>query len=169
MAESKIRLLICEHCGSVEEMPAYEGYWKHDTWLNEKLKGHLLPSGEKTHGNVHVGFVEAAKWRRNSKDIIQEMAKEFTLPGEGAGLGQTFYDVKDNYMEDAMKCWRVDHGRTLDCADYMSEGKRLYPDTKADRKSEGMSSGKDRPSTFLCQFCPVHSIVEGKKNKVKNL
>jgi hypothetical protein len=154
----KLRLLICEHCGSVEEMPDYAGPWQSDTWLNEKLKNHLLPSGEKTHGNAHVARIDASDWMSHRQDIVAKMASEFTMPGQGAGFGQTYYDTKDNFSADAMQCWRVEHNRTTNCGDYKSDKKRLLPDTRAERKELGLDP-RTRPNTFLCDFCPYNSIV----------
>jgi hypothetical protein len=163
--ENKLRLLICEHCGSVEEMPMYEGPWQQDTWLNEKLKAHLLPSGEKTHGNVHVGIVESDKWMMHRDSIIAQMATEFTVPGKGAGLGISYYDTKSNFQADAFACWK-EHNRTTNCDDYRSDKKRLFPDTRADRKELGLDP-KSRPNTFLCDFCPYNSIVMQRQRKDK--
>jgi len=164
--ETKIRLLICEYCGTVEEMPDFEGNWQNDEWFGRLVQKHLLPSGEHTHGNVHIGKVEADKWMNHKEDITAKMASEFKLPGEGTGLGDTFYDVKSNFMADAFKCWKTDHNRTTNCGDYKSDKKRLLPDTRAERKSEGLDI-KSRPNTFLCDFCPYNSIVMQRQRKAK--
>jgi hypothetical protein len=74
--------------------------------------------------------------------------------------------MKDNFSHDAFTCWRVDHGRTLNCADYMSDKKKIKPDTAALRKSEGIDP-KGRPSIYLCQFCPVHQHIQQKKGSEK--
>lgn len=149
-------------------MPYYDRTdpWKQDTWLSEKLKGHMLPSGEKTHGNVHVAYIETEKWRNHRESIVAEAAKEFTLPGEGAGLGQTYYDTKSNFLADAFKCWATEHNRTLNCADYKSDKKRLLPDTRGERKELGLDP-KSRPNTFLCDFCPYNSVVMQRSRKDK--
>jgi hypothetical protein len=160
--KNPIRLLICTTCNSVEEMPDYEGHWREDTWQNELLARHMLPSGEKTHGDIHVARIEQEDWLSHKEDILAKMSSEFVAPGKGAGFGQSFYDTKDNFSVDAMKCWRVDHGRRLNCEDYMSDKKKLLPDTKADRKAEGIDY-KHRPSIYLCQFCPVHQYVQQQK------
>lgn len=83
-------------------------------------------------------------------------------PGEGSGLGDSFYDLKANFADDALVCWQA-HNRTEDCADWRSDAKRLYPDTRADRKDAGLSV-KARPNTWLCDFCPVTSIYAQKRN-----
>jgi len=156
-----IRLLICSTCHSVEELPAYSGDPRGDTWLRMKEAEHLTLSGEKLHGDVRVGRIEQQDWIAHKQDILSKLASEMVKPGEGAGFGQQFYDTKDNFSVDAMKCWRVDHGRRLNCEDYMSSKKEIFPDTKADRRAEGITTR--RPSIFLCQFCPVHQYVQQQK------
>lgn len=154
--DEKVRLLICHVCQSIDELPDYEGDPAHDDTLNYRVAEHQYPSG-----TPHVGSlarVSAKSW--NNKDhragILAELAKA-GLPGKGEGLGQSYYDVKDNFRADALKCWKQ-HNRTLNCEDYHSESKRLYPDTKAERKDLGLSPNT-RPNTFLCNFCPVESVA----------
>lgn len=160
--EDPIRLLFCTTCKTVEELPAYSGNPENDTWLREKEKNHLLPSGTGFHGEYHIGRIERSVWMANKNSILKQAAEQFTTPGMGAGLGQAMYDAKDNYSIDAMKCWRVDHQRTTNCGDYMSQKKRILPDTRADRKAAGVDS-KNRPAIYLCQFCPYHQVVQQRK------
>lgn len=84
-------------------------------------------------------------------------------------MGSEYYDAKSNFLQDAMTCWKG-FNRTTDPGhcDYRKDNKRLYPGTTADRKELGLDP-KDRPNTFLCDFCPVHSIVQQKKNKKDGL
>jgi len=163
--DNKVRLLICTGCGAIEEMPSYEGPWQHDTWLNEKLKNHMLPSGEKTHGDVHIGHAEQNKWINHRESIVAQAANEFTMPGQGAGLGQSFYDTKSNFSVDAHRCWK-DHGRTSNCDDYRSDKKRLLPDTRQERRELGIDP-KHRPNIFLCDFCPYNSVVMQRQRRDK--
>jgi hypothetical protein len=162
MDTEKIRILICHTDGAVLELPWYEGPPDHDDTLNYRLAEHKFPDGSAHFGNLFV--YNKDDWAKSSvRDaILNEIAKQ-VRPGEGTGLGQTFYDVKDNFQQDAITCWKK-HNRTLDCGDYMTDRMRLYPDTKADRKELGLSV-KERPNTFLCQFCPVDAHVQTKKNK----
>lgn len=161
MADEKIRILICHTDGAVHELPMYEGPPEYDDTLKYRLAEHKFGDGSAHFGSMAT--VLKKDWDKESyrHGILEKIAAS-TRPGEGAGMGQTFYDIKDNFMQDAIQCWKR-HARTLDCGDYMTDKMRLYPDTKAERKSEGMSAGKDRPSTFLCQFCPVDSVVKGKQ------
>lgn len=161
MGNEKIRILVCHTDGAVYELPDYEGPPEYDDTLKYRLAGH----------EDHIGNLfryEKDQWAKSTiRDaILKEIVKQ-VRPGEGTGLGETFYDVKNNFQQDAITCWKK-HNKTLDCGDYMTDKMRLYPDTKADRKELGMPTGiNERPNTFLCQFCPVHSVVMGKKNKEK--
>ena len=163
--EDKIRLLICQTCGTIEALPLYEGDPRYDDWLNSKTSVHKTPSG-----TPHIGSLATV----NSKDwanptyhdaITKEIAQQLTPAGHGAGFGQTFYDTKDNFLQDAMTCWKG-FNRTTDPGhcDYRKDSKRLLPDTRAERKEAGMDP-KTRPNTFLCDFCPVHSLVLQKRRK----
>jgi hypothetical protein len=161
----KIRLLICQTCGSIEELPFFDGPPEHDDWLKERITPHRTASGEPHIGSLAT--VGAKEWGNPSyrEEIANKISKEFALPGQGAGLGQTFYDLKSTFLEDAMTCWKG-FGRTTNpahCA-YRSDSKRLLPDTSAERKDLGLSP-KDRPNTFLCDFCPVHSLVLQKRRE----
>lgn len=162
MAEDKVRLLICAVCKSVEELPPYEGPQERDDTGNYKVSFHRFPSG-----NYHpftVGDVQASAWanKGNRTAILQEISRHVEGLGE-AGLGAEFYDVKANFGEDAIACWKR-HGRPgsqhkNSCEDYKHDRMRLLPDTRAERKAEGLNP-KSRPNTFLCQFCPYHRVVE---------
>lgn len=160
--EDRVRIIICHTDGAVHELPMFEGPPEYDDTLNYRLAEHKFGDGSAHFGSM---FTVASKdWEKKTyRDAILDEIAKHTKPGEGSGLGQTFYDVKSNFQMDAMSCWKK-HNRTLDCGDYMTDKMRLYPDTKAERKELGLSV-KERPNTFLCQFCPVESHVQGKKNR----
>jgi hypothetical protein len=164
--EEKVRVLICHTDGAVMELPWYEGPTEHDDTLKYRIAEHRFPDGSAHIGNLFV--YNKKDWAKSTyRDaILNEIAKQ-VRPGEGTGFGQNYYDVKDNFMADAIKCWKG-FNRTTDPShcDYRKDNKRLYPDTKGLRKEAGMDPG-DRPNTFLCDFCPVHSLVMSKKNKEK--
>lgn len=168
MSEDKIRLLICTHCGTIQEMPEYEGHWQEDTWFNAYITGHRGPSHPPTTQAVHIARVNQDDWNDYSKreGILAKLPSEIGMPGTGAGLGQEHYDTKNNFLADAFKCWSAEHGRTTNCADYKSDRKRLFPDTGRERKEIGLDT-KERPNTFLCDFCPYNSIVMQRARKDK--
>jgi hypothetical protein len=160
--DDRVRILICHTDGAVHELPLFDGPPEYDDTLNYRTSQHKFGDGTAHFGSMFT--VSKADWEKKTyRDAILDEIAKHTRPGEGAGMGQTFYDVKNNFMQDALVCWKK-HNRTLDCGDYMTDKMRLYPDTKADRKELGLSV-KERPNTFLCQFCPVNSVVMGKKNK----
>lgn len=136
----------------------YDGDADHDEWLNRAVDQHKTPSGMPHIGQLAT--VNVSDWQKKSvrEGIIEKIYSEFGLPGSGEGMGQEYYDLKDTYLEDAYKCWKG-FNRTTNPGhcDYKKENKRLLPDTKALRKEAGMSA--ERPNTFLCDFCPVHSVV----------
>lgn len=169
MSDDKIRLLICHTCGSIEELPDYQGPPERDDTLNYRVSFHKFGSGDAHFGIM--GTVKADDWKNQAyKDAIaDEIYKKMTKPGSGEGLGNEFYDIKSNFQQDAFACFKS-FGRPKDPSfcDYHKENKRLYPDTKGMRKEEGLDT-KTMPSTFLCDFCPVQSIVQTRKNKANKM
>jgi hypothetical protein len=163
----KIRLLICAMCKSIEELPDYDGPQEHDDTGNYRMSFHRTASG--AYHAHSVASVLKSDW---DKPYIREaFVREITamIAGTGQdGLGQEFYDVKSTFLDDALACWKK-HGRPgsahkTSCEDYKSDRMRLLPDTRAERKAEGLST-KNRPNTFLCQFCPYHRVVENRFRK----
>lgn len=163
--QGKIRLLICNTCQSVEELPMYEGRPERDDTLNYRVSFHRYADGNEHFGGLAT--VAATVWSNTEArgEIIRKLRTEMFRPGEAEGLGTDFYDVKSTFGEDAFTCWQQ-HNRTENCQDYRSDKKRLLPDTKAERKEAGLSV-KDRPNTWLCDFCPVHSLVIQRKRKAR--
>jgi hypothetical protein len=99
--------------------------------------------------------------------MLAEIKKNVGV-GKGAGLGDEAYAVRDNFAEDAMKCWRFEHGRTSNCGDYMDDSKKILADSRGERKDLGLDP-KARASIKLCQFCPYHSVVMQRKRKAAGL
>lgn len=158
----KIRLLICKTCGSAEELPYYEGPVTYDTWLERAVNNH---PNHVAGGLFNIDVKQFWNTPERRKITLEQLYKQLEIPGTGPGLGDKFYELKSTFLDDAMSCWKG-FNRTTDPGhcDYFKENKRILPDTKADRKDLGLDP-KDRPNAFLCQFCPVHSLVQQKKRK----
>lgn len=158
----KIRVLICKTCGSAEELPWYEGPVSQDSWLERAVNRH---PGHLAGGLFNIDVQQFWNTKEKRKITLESLYTQLEIPGTGPGLGDDFYNLKSTYLDDAMTCWKG-FNRTTDPGhcDYFKENKRILPDTKADRKELGLDP-KDRPNTFLCQFCPVHSLVMQKKRK----
>lgn len=151
MAESKVRLVVCPVCKTIEEIPDYSGPLKYDYLLDAMAVKHSYGAGQ-----PHVGLilfdVDQTEWNNSQTRLkIIEQVKE----RNGAGLGDEFYSVKETFKEDAMTCWKQ-HNRTRDCDDFKADNKRIVPDTKWDRKDLGLAPMKS--NRFICEFCPVHTV-----------
>jgi hypothetical protein len=152
----QIRLLACSVCKTIEELPDFDGPPEQD---------HLLKRLIEKHGpeeNRHVGQmfrVEQDQWQ--SESVKYEIAKRITakLGGGETGLGSAYYDLKNTFAADAMSCFQA-HQRNPACGDYKSDSKRLTPGTAAARREAGLPEYRTEHDHYLCEHCPVHSLVE---------
>lgn len=166
----KIRLLVCKTCASIQPLPDYEGPVDRDETLLSRVAEHQYPGPAPTRGHeMELGRVSEASWTDPDKraQMLGEIQKNVGV-GKGAGLGDEAYAVRDNFSEDAMRCWRFEHGRTSNCDDYMSDKKKILADSRAERKDLGLDPST-RASIKLCQFCPYHSVVMQRKRKAAGL
>lgn len=168
-----VRLLVCHTCKSITPIPDHGGRGDDDLLVGRVMEHQFDPvhlGGNRIETRPHEMLLcraPEAIWNTHRKELVAEIHKHTVGAGEAEGLGE-LYDVKDNFMEDAMKCWRFEHGRTSNCDDYRSDSKRLLPDSRAERKELGLDPG-DRPVQYLCQYCPYESLVQQRKNKKKGL
>lgn len=152
-----IRLLVCRDCKTIEPLPDYTGDPEHDYLLNYLVAPH------RTNGEEHIGMlarVETSDWNdpRIQREISGRLVTDF---GGETGLGSEFYNTRDTFRDDAMSCFKQ-HQRNPDCSDYKSDSKRLTPGTAEARKEAGMSAYRSEHDRYLCEFCPVHSMVQTK-------
>lgn len=159
-----IRLVFCHTCHSVQEIPDYEGDIDHDYYLRLVTDAHQFADGRPHRGLMAKCEDDPAKINA----AIDELENTVN-PGQGVGLGQQLYDLKDNYKIEAMQCWKR-HNRTRDCDDYRSDAKRLWLDDRAERRAEGMTLNKEeRPNIWLCDHCVVHSLVQQRQRDAAGL
>jgi len=143
---------------SCDQVPDFSGPADYDYLLQFRVDQHQFVDG-----TPHRGLLARCEDKPTVIQAAMDQMAATVRPGQGTGLGQQLYDLRDNYQAEAMGCWKR-HGRTSDCADYRSEPKRLWIDTRAERKAEGLSVKRDeRPNIWLCDHCPVHSLVMQKK------
>jgi hypothetical protein len=160
VAGPDIRLLYCMVCDSIEELPPFEGVPEDDHLLEILVDQHKFASGEPHKG--HLLKLPLLQWE--SPGLRKEIIKQ--LKGGGSkGIDEfdpDFYATRSTFQEDALKCYNA-HLRPQDgCPDYESASKRLLPNTKADRKELGLvdPAKAPGPKNYLCQFCPIHSVVQ---------
>lgn len=166
----KLRILVCHTCKAMVPIPDVPGGRGDDELLMGRVMEHQFPPvhhGNEVQSRPHEMIlcrVPESLWNNTQlrAHVVKEIQKHTTGAGDGEGLGQDLYDVKNNFMEDAMECWRKKHGRTSNCADYMSDRMLILADSKAERRELGLDP-KTRATIKLCQFCPVHSVVMQRK------
>jgi hypothetical protein len=157
-AQPKIRVFHCHTCGTMEELPDFDGPPQYDTLLEFLLSQH------ETNGHRHIGKlydVEERVWQvSNLRDQIIESIK-----GGSKGLAAfdpAYYDTRDTFKEDALLCYNLHLRPQEGCSDWKSDRKRLLPATKADRKEVGLDMS-GAPVQYLCRFCPVSAYYEKKE------
>lgn len=155
MAE-EIRILRCDQCRTLEELPDYEG----DPNRDHVLKALIAKKHTEESGLTHVGQlmkVERKHWESPStrKEILRQLGKETT------GLDPEFYEAQDVFKSEAMDCWRK-HNRNPECSDYKSAEKRLTPGTAKERREAGLPKYRSEKDVYLCDWCPVKSVVQEK-------
>lgn len=171
----KLRILVCHTCRAMVPIPDVPGGRGDDELLMARVMQHQFEPehvGREIQSKPHEMIlcrVPENLWNNATirAQVVTEIQKHTRGAGDGEGLGD-LYDVKNNFMEDAMKCWRFEHGRTSNCDDYMSDKKLIMADSKAERRDLGLDV-RERASVKLCQFCPVHSVVMQRKNKKRGL
>lgn len=162
-----IRLLYCLVCQTIDELPLFDGLPENDHLLQIAIEPHKFPSGEPHRG--HLFRIPQLSWESPAakKQIIKQIKG-----GGSAGIDEfdpEFYATRNTFQEDALKCYNAHLRPTDGCPDYNSPAKRLLPNTKADRKELGLvdPSKAPGPKNYLCNFCPIHSIVQGKINALR--
>jgi hypothetical protein len=158
-----MRVLFCDTCRTIEELPDWEGHPDDDPYL---------PAVAGRHGPSHTGpglfRLPIGLWlMEDSKKSIIEQVK-----GGGKGLAQfdpSFYDTQNTFKEDAAKCYSLHLRPVGACPDWQSKRKELLPDTKAERKDAGVSLRPTGPKVWLCSYCVVRNFYERKVNEQRGL
>lgn len=166
VAPDEIRLYICSDCKQIIPIESADS-----TIVPPYKYDYLLHRIEEDHGwrghNFAVISVNKDAWddadgsgRKTIVANIQAAAKNGgSMLSKDGFLGEDLYQVKDQFKEDALTCWKQ-HNRTLNCDDWKTPPKLVEPDTKALRKSEGLA--QYRSNIHICNWCPVTSMIEAK-------
>lgn len=159
--EKKVRLLACSVCRTIDEIgPMFDGPPEHDSVL-ERVASKHQSAGVRHKGQLFV--VDAETW---SKPLARaEIQKKITesLDGGESGLGSAAYALMETLKDDAMDCFKA-HRRNPACPDYKSDKMRIAPGTAQERRAAGMDprydAGGPSLTRYLCEWCPVHSLVQ---------
>lgn len=139
-----------------KSLRTYQGDPRGDHILNALVARHQ--SGGCPHrGNLLR--IPAKAWEAHKNEITLEI--RHAASGGTTGFEPEFYDVRNTLQEDALDCFRAHH-RNPDCPDYKSAAKRLTPGTETLRKQAGLPKYRSPRDRYLCEFCPVHSLVQQK-------
>lgn len=163
MPES-IRILRCDRCHTLEELPDFQGDPSRDYVLEASIRSrHTEPSGLKHIGQLMK--VEKKHWESPSvrKEILRQLAIKTT------GFDPEVYQADAGFRADAMECWKK-HLRVPECSDYkVGTERRLTPNTAQERKELGLPKYHSDRDVFLCDFCPAKSVVQEKVFKKRGL
>jgi hypothetical protein len=162
----EVRLLVCTNCRTIEVLDDYKGPPERadefDVVLNLAVEKHA----DGVERIPHIGQVFRVKESAWNSPEAQEQVKAQVIarldPNAETGLGSEAYALRDNFREDAMACWAA-HNRTPACSDYKSDSKQLVPNTQVERREAGIAKfDRHNPATkrYLCEYCPVHSLVQ---------
>ena len=160
LGEDGVRLYICDPCKQIIPIPNHDGPAYNDFLMNRVDEDH----GRRGHPFA-VLTVNKTAWehpdgQKKIKQVIADAAK-----GGTTGFGGDFYAVKDQFVEDALSCFKK-HFFNTDCNDYNSNQMRLTPGTAAERKAADLPEYRSARDVYLCQFCPVHTkVMEAAKEK----
>ena len=164
--EAKIRLLRCDTCKTLEEIPDFDGPPDYDVVLQVALSRHRTPSGE-----PHIGRLIDVPQRAWDTPQLRDALMKQIHEGMSAGAAEfdsTYYDVQNTFREDALLCYSQHNRPTGGCPDWHADTKRLMPDTRGERRELGLSP-QGMPTIFLCSFCPVRSYMEKRHNEETGL
>jgi len=151
--EEHIRVLLCHACKTLESMPDYKGNPDQDDVLTFMVSRHAQKHPTQMNSG-QLMRVETKDWESpTTRSAIEQAIRE---SAGHTGFDTDYYQARDTLKEDAMTCWKK-HARTVDCGDYRSRKMLLQPDTKAERKAEGLP--EYRSTTYVCDACPVHTLV----------
>jgi hypothetical protein len=168
----EIRLLVCGQCKTIEVLDDYTGPQElaelYDTALNTLVAKHRDGVEQRPHAPAQLFRVKESSWSNPpaQEQIRQQIIAKFD-PNAETGLGAEAYALRDTFKEDAFACWEK-HLRNPGCGDYKTDKMRLTPNTQAERKEAGMEKfDPSNPATqrFLCEYCPVHSLVTQMKRE----
>lgn len=156
-----MRLLFCNHCKTLEEIPDYEGTDPVDPLVEALVRKHN-ERAPMEHGGANISAspmrlmaVDDNDWRTNREKVLAQVNQE----NKKVGFDAWVYEAMNTYADDALRCYRAHHRPEDGCIDWWDDSKRIGRPTSEGRKvlKDNYKSGATDP--HLCQWCPVASFV----------
>lgn len=153
-----MRVLYCRTCDAVEELPDWMDGPNTDPYLpplaDVKHKDHL---GQLFRLPIGLWLMEDSK-----RKIIEQIKGGSGTSGLGI-VDPSFYDTRNTFQEDSLKCFQAHQRPKGQCPDFRSDKKRLLPATAKEREDAGLPPLTGGPKVYLCDMgCPVRAYNERK-------
>lgn len=171
-----IRILQCLVCRTMEVLPDFPKGQpaEHDVTLNNALIPHEAYSENPTHVGALLR-VDQRLWGNPAlrKQMVKQMWEK-TLR-EDKGFVPEYYDAKDNFQHDAIRCFQGHLSPDGACPDWRADNKKIRNPAADDRKALARSVRRDvqdfgpGPTVWICDFCPVRAFYERKANEAKGI
>lgn len=158
---NKLRLLFCNACKTLEELPNYDGKDEVDPYVEQIVFKHN-ERDPMSHGGDHlkaspirIYVVLEKEWSTNRAGVLKLINNE----NRKVGLDAEVSEAMNTYSEDALRCFSDHHRPQQGCIDYWDESKRIGRPTEEGRAARKSNPKLGETDPHLCQFCPVHTFV----------
>lgn len=157
-----MRLIYCEACSTLEEVPEYEtAEGEVDPYVEAVLFKHnqkdpMAHGGARLKASpIRIYVIKDEEWATKREKVIEHINELNKNVGMTAWVDEAF----NTFSEDALKCFRVHHRPSEGCIDYRDTSKIIGRPTAEGKKAvkENYKLGDGDPA--LCDFCPVHTWV----------
>lgn len=159
-----MRLLHCNVCRTVDEIPDYSGSDEVDPLVEKVVLEHhkrdpMAHGGEAT-VPMRIAVVDDLDYAHSRDEVMKKLMEE----GKNVGFDPWVGEAHNTFHDDALKCYsqhkRPDYAAGKRCLDYMSEEKRIGRPTEIGQKivKENYKIGQTDP--HLCNWCPYHTTVQ---------
>jgi hypothetical protein len=158
-----MRLLHCDICKSVDEIPDYSGSDEVDPLLEKVVMEHNRrdPMG---HAGKHLTALPMRLATVDDMDYAysrEDVMKKLLVGSKDVGFEPWVGEAHNTFSEDALKCWNQHRcpKEGSPCIDYMSDSKRIGRPTQEGRDFRKANPEIGAQDPHLCQWCPYHTVV----------
>jgi hypothetical protein len=143
------RLLVCKSCGTVSRLRDYQGDPNSDWELIEVINRHLGAAIDpRPESHVPQLYVIDEK----ALDAMDDETVKKSLQDD---MDVKISSYRDEFKDDAMKCWKQHKNPTGGCPDWKTEGKVIG-------RKVGIPPSE---RAYACDYCVVSVWMENKANE----